>query len=113
MRMTHSVSFRAWLRRAQVTDDAAGDLIADARRDADLPRVKSLSALKQYLGGIRDAQIDAARSRAGAAEATTQRLEHAAATQIVAADERTAKSPRGIPNGAGTRISHRPALTSP
>jgi hypothetical protein len=54
MRMTLSVSFRAWLRRAQITDDAAGDLIGDMRRDADLPGVKSLTELQRYLAGRSD-----------------------------------------------------------
>ena len=44
-------------------------------------------AFPVYDGGIRDAQIDAARSHADAAEATTQRLQQAAATEIVAADD--------------------------
>ena len=44
-------------------------------------------AFPVYDGGIRDAQIVAARSRADAAEATTQRLQQAAATEIVAADD--------------------------
>jgi outer membrane protein len=40
-----------------------------------------------YDGGLRGAQIEAARSRADAAEATTQRLQQVAATEIVAADD--------------------------
>ena len=44
-------------------------------------------AFPVYDGGVRDAQIDAARSHADAAEATTQRLQQAAATEIVAADD--------------------------
>jgi hypothetical protein len=41
---------RRWLARARVTDDAAGDLIADMRRDRQLPRVfDSLADMRHYL----------------------------------------------------------------
>jgi hypothetical protein len=46
------ISFKAWLRRTKVTPDAAGDFIADARRDRDLPRgLKDPARLKQHLWG--------------------------------------------------------------
>ena len=38
-------------------------------------------------GGLRDARIREAQSRANAAEATTQRLEQAAATEVIAASD--------------------------
>ena len=49
-----------------------------------------------YDGGIRDARIYEARSRASAAEATLLRLQQNAATEIVAADDALRSSLNGL-----------------
>jgi hypothetical protein len=42
--------FNAWLKKTEITDDAVGDFIADARRDEGLPRrLVSIARLKRYL----------------------------------------------------------------
>jgi uncharacterized protein YozE (UPF0346 family) len=44
------VVFKDWLLRAKVTDDPAGDLIGDAKRDSRFPAsIETLDALKTYL----------------------------------------------------------------
>jgi hypothetical protein len=41
-----------WLRHARITDDPAGDLIADMRREADLPALfGNLEEMRSYLRG--------------------------------------------------------------
>jgi hypothetical protein len=41
---------KRWLARARITDDPAGDLIADMRRDPDVPsRFDSIEAMRSYL----------------------------------------------------------------
>jgi hypothetical protein len=43
-------SFRAWAKKAKITNDAVGDFIADARRDESFPKqVKTVAGLKRYL----------------------------------------------------------------
>ena len=43
-------AMRNWLARARVTDTACGDLIADMRRDLDIPDAfRSLKELRCYL----------------------------------------------------------------
>ena len=49
-----AISFRQWLHKAQVTDDAAGDLIADLRsnlRDEpeEFPHFRTKHGLKRHL----------------------------------------------------------------
>jgi hypothetical protein len=43
------MSFRTFLTQAEVTDDPAGDLIADMRSDRDLPDVQDIRAARFYL----------------------------------------------------------------
>jgi hypothetical protein len=44
------LGFIGWLRKTRITPDAAGDFIADARRDRTFPRrLKDSARLKQYL----------------------------------------------------------------
>jgi hypothetical protein len=45
------VEFKTWLKRAKVTDDPAGDFIADARRDTGFPDTSSRAALASYVRG--------------------------------------------------------------
>lgn len=43
-------TFEAWLRATRATDDGAGDLIGDLKRDRDLPwRVATLHDLREHL----------------------------------------------------------------
>jgi len=43
------MTFRQFLRSRGVTDDAAGDFVADALEDRTLPRIKSWDVLEGYM----------------------------------------------------------------
>jgi hypothetical protein len=49
--MTDEKNFvKAWLAKARITENPEGDLIADMRRDKDIPRTfPSLDAMRTYL----------------------------------------------------------------
>ena len=42
-------TFTAWLSRAHITCDPAGDLVGDMRADRELPALRSLGGLRTYL----------------------------------------------------------------
>jgi hypothetical protein len=43
------MTFKAWLMEKRITDNARGDFIVDARRDACLPDGRSWDEIKQHL----------------------------------------------------------------
>jgi hypothetical protein len=59
LRKRKPTTTQAWLAAAQITDDPAGDVIADMRRDPDIPALfKNIDAMRDYLrtkGACREA----------------------------------------------------------
>ena len=44
-----AMTFKQYVKRARVPDNALGDFITDARSDSNLPNVKSWDQLENYL----------------------------------------------------------------